>query len=69
MELNLSHEDYLILAETMSRYGGNFCIKLADAIRAADPTNKKKIVQAFPEIVEKYGRGSSLSKLAGFAHV
>jgi hypothetical protein len=53
--------DYCILTETMRRYGGHFCKKLADAICAANPTNKKKIIDAFPDIVEKYGPGSTFA--------
>lgn len=51
-------QDYYILTEAMRRYGGNFCNKLADAICAADLTNRKKIIDAFPDIAEKYGPGS-----------
>jgi hypothetical protein len=38
----------------MRRYGGNFVSKLADAMVAADPDNFKILVEAFPQIVEKY---------------
>lgn len=38
----------------MRRYGGNFVSKLAEAIVAADPDNLKVLVEAFPQIVEKY---------------
>jgi hypothetical protein len=69
MNLHLSGEGYYILTETMSRYGGHFCKKLADAIRVADGTNKQKLINAFPEIVENYGPGSRFARCAGFAHV
>ena len=55
-------DDFYILAETMRRYGGNFCAKLADAICAADSTNKHKIICAFPEIVRDYGPDSKFAK-------
>ena len=38
----------------MRRYGGNFLSKLADAMVAADPDNYRKLVEAFPEIIQKY---------------
>jgi hypothetical protein len=42
------------LVENMRKYGGNFVSKLADALIAADPQNAKRIIEAFPDIVEKY---------------
>ena len=32
--------------------------KLADAICVADSSNKKKLIDAFPEVVTTYGPGS-----------
>lgn len=42
------------LVDNMRRYGGNFISKLADAMVAADPENYRKLLEAFPDIVEKY---------------
>jgi len=42
------------LVDNMRQYGGNFVSKLADAMIAADPGNFKTLVEAFPQIVEKY---------------
>lgn len=42
------------LVDNMRRYGGNFLSKLADAMVAADPDNYRKLVEAFPEIIQKY---------------
>jgi hypothetical protein len=39
----------------MEQYGGTFCTNLAAALRYADPSNRQKIWDAFPEILEKYG--------------
>ena len=64
----LSGDDYYILTETMIRYGGGFCKKLAETIRVADGVNKQKLVNAFPEIVESYGPGSKFARVAGFVH-
>jgi hypothetical protein len=58
----MTSDDFYILTETMRCYGGHFCAKLADAICAADTSNKQKILIAFPEIVEKYGPGSIFAK-------
>jgi hypothetical protein len=46
--------DKFELVENMRKYGGNFVEKLADALIAADPKNAKRIMEAFPDIVEKY---------------
>jgi hypothetical protein len=46
--------DKFRLVENMRKYGGNFVEKLADALIAADPKNAKRIMEAFPDIVEKY---------------
>lgn len=56
--MNFTSDDYYVLTETMSRYGGSFISKLADAIRAADSLNKKKILDAFPELIKSYGPDS-----------
>jgi len=58
----MTHEDFYVLTETMRRYGGHFCAKLADAICAADQTNKHRILFAFPEIVRDYGPDSRFAK-------
>lgn len=42
------------LVDNMRRYGGNFISKLADAMVAADPENYGKLLEAFPDVVEKY---------------
>jgi len=47
----------------MHRFGGRFCEKLADAMCAADPINRQKLFDAFPDIVMKYGPGSNFAKL------
>jgi hypothetical protein len=46
--------DKFKLVENMRRYGGNFVSKLADVLIAADPKNAERIMEAFPDIVEKY---------------
>jgi len=58
----MTHEDFYILTETMQRYGGHFCTNLANAIRAADSTNKHRILHAFPEMIRDYGPESRFAK-------
>lgn len=59
---NLNSQDYYILTETMRKYGGHFMSKLADAICVADSSNKKKLIDAFPEVVTTYGPGSRFAE-------
>lgn len=43
---------------TMSHFGGNFERHLAAACIAADPSNRARLLEAFPEVQEKWGPGS-----------
>lgn len=52
-----SREIYLMITR-MEKYGGLFVSNLANALRYADPTNKERILNAFPEYIEEYGPGS-----------
>jgi 2-oxo-4-hydroxy-4-carboxy--5-ureidoimidazoline (OHCU) decarboxylase len=51
----MNHDDLHATLLCMERFGGTFCTKLAEALRYADPSNRQKILNAFPELVEKYG--------------
>lgn len=42
----------------MENYGGSFVVALAQTFRKADPTNKQKLLEAFPNYVEEYGPNS-----------
>jgi hypothetical protein len=44
--------NYTILA--MKKYGGSFVKALADALEVADPQNRLKITQTWPDEYEKY---------------
>ena len=43
----------------MDQYGGSFVSALAQALRYADPTNRQRLLDAFPDLVVKYGPSSS----------
>lgn len=47
-------DDQMKIVSAMETYGGNFVKKLAQAFKAADPTNFQKLKDAFPEYWEKY---------------
>lgn len=44
---------------TAHHYGGSFLSKVAEAALNADPRNRDRVLDAFPEIVAKYGPGSA----------
>ena len=47
----------------MDQYGGSFVSALAQALRYADPTNRQRLLDAFPDLVTKYGPGSSFAQV------
>jgi hypothetical protein len=51
----MTHDELHATMLCMERFGGTFCSNLAAAMRYADPSNRQRIMNAFPEIIEKYG--------------
>ena len=39
----------------MEKYGGSFVSSIAQALRYAYPKNRQRLLDAFPDLVEKYG--------------
>jgi 2-oxo-4-hydroxy-4-carboxy--5-ureidoimidazoline (OHCU) decarboxylase len=46
----------------METYGGTFVSSISQALRYADPMNRQKLLDAFPDLVEKYGPNSQFMK-------
>ena len=46
------------MTQAMAKYGGKFVSTMANALRYADPTNRQRILDAFPDLVKSYGPGS-----------
>ena len=46
----------------MNTYGGSFVSSIAQALRFADPTNRQKLLDAFPNLVQEYGPGSRFAR-------
>jgi len=46
----------------MDQYGGSFVSALAQALRYADPNNRQRLLDAFPDLVAKYGPSSSFAQ-------
>ena len=49
---------YYQTCKTMQEFGGHFASRLADAMLYADSTNRRRIIEAFPDLMIKYGPGS-----------
>jgi hypothetical protein len=46
----------------MDSYGGSFVSSIAQALRFADPTNRQRLLDAFPDLVQKYGPQGQFAK-------
>lgn len=46
----------------MQSHGGSFVSSIAQALRYADPSNRQRLLDAFPDLVEKYGPASAFMK-------
>jgi mannose/cellobiose epimerase-like protein (N-acyl-D-glucosamine 2-epimerase family) len=56
----MSESDIYWTMATAAQYGGGFYQAMGKAGFAADPSNKRRILAAFPEMVVTYGPASSL---------
>ena len=55
VQLDLNDPELYATLECMEINGGNFAAQLVRAFKAADPANRKKILDTWPELFEKYG--------------
>ena len=53
----------------MQSHGGSFVNAIAQALRVADPVNRQRLLDAFPDFVEKYGPTSEFMKPQQFTRV
>jgi len=51
---NMTRDELLPIMIAMETYGGSFAKNLAKAMLCADRDNLKRIVEAFPELIERY---------------
>ena len=47
----------------MDQYGGSFVSSIAQALRYADPNNRQRLLDAFPDLVAKYGPSSNFAQV------
>jgi len=50
----MTRDELLPIMHAMGTYGGSFAKSLSQAMLLADPDNLQRIVNAFPELIEKY---------------
>lgn len=50
----MTRDELLSIMLAMETYGGSFVQNLAKAMFCADSDNLQRIVNAFPELIEKY---------------
>ena len=57
MSIQLQHSDPTIYAtvERIETFGGGFAAQLMAAFKKADPANRRKILDTWPELFEKHG--------------
>jgi hypothetical protein len=60
--MELTSEQFHSMLGTIRRNGGSFAVKLADCLAAADPSNRQRVLDAFPEIIERYGPESIFNR-------
>ena len=51
---HMTHDELLNAALRMERYGGSFAEAIAVAFYRADAYNTQRLVDAFPELFERY---------------
>jgi hypothetical protein len=51
----MSNNDIYWTLQTTIEYGGGFYRRLAEATLLADPNNRSRVLDAFPEIMQIYG--------------
>lgn len=55
----VTEKQVLNTIRTAHQFGGSFMSKVADAALSADPRNRSRLLDAFPELIAKYGPGSA----------
>jgi hypothetical protein len=65
----LNSSELFTMITLMQSHGGSFVSALAQALRYADPINRQRILDAFPDLVEKYGPTSRFMKPAELTRI
>ena len=60
--MELTSEQFHRMLGTVRRNGGSFAVKLADCLAVADSINRQRLLECFPELVERYGPESIFNR-------
>jgi hypothetical protein len=60
-EALMTYDEVYQMIFRMEKYGGSFVKALAEAFKVADPTNRQKLIDAFPNYVNEYGPNSQFT--------
>lgn len=52
----MTEDTLLMAARNMEKFGGSFASHIAGAFFAADSSNRKKLLDAFGDLFERYAR-------------
>lgn len=57
-----THDEIVYTARAMDAYGGSFAYHIAKALEVADSSNRATLIDAFPDLMSKFGPGSDFYK-------
>lgn len=57
----MTYDEVWKMISQMEQYGGSFVKALANAFKYADPDNRQRLIDAFPDYVKEYGPNSKFS--------
>jgi len=59
---HMNSTEFRNMIMVMDQYGGSFVSSIAQALRFADPVNRQRLIDAFPDLVAKYGPGTKFTQ-------
>ena len=58
----MNSTEFRNMVMVMDQYGGSFVSSIAQALRFADPVNRQRLIDAFPDLVAKYGPNNQFTQ-------
>jgi hypothetical protein len=52
------------LVKAMDRYAGSWGRQFSQLLKVSDPANRRRLLEAFPDLVQRYGPGSDFYESA-----
>jgi len=60
---HMNSTEFRNMIMVMDQYGGSFVSSIAQALRFADPVNRQRLIDAFPDLVAKYGPNTKFTQI------